>query len=154
MAKGTSSHGLCAPISVIQVKSQTVLGEHVQCSLYTFLSTPTLLEVNNSIQITLLEWNFQKLPTPLPKYIQICIYIYIRAYVSSYSYIYLFVLLLCYEKLNEYVSEWHLLYHADAYRKYCWRSYWIQQESCCLHMLPFKDNLIIKTVWNRNAHVP
>ena len=52
MAKGASSHGLCAPISVIQVKNQRVLGEKVQCSLYSFLSTPALLQVINSIQIT------------------------------------------------------------------------------------------------------
>ena len=89
MAKGTRSHGLCAPISIIQIKSQTVLGGNVQCSLYTFLSTPVLLEVNNSIQITWLEWNFQKLPTHLPKYIQICIYIYAHMYLTTHICIYL-----------------------------------------------------------------
>ena len=75
-------------------KNQRVLGEKVQCSLYSFLSTPALLQAINSIQITL-EWNFQNLPT----YIHMHIYIYIRihkricisllTYICTYIYLYI-----------------------------------------------------------------
>ena len=60
----------------------------MQCGLYSFLSTPALLQAIISIQITL-EWNFQNLPTYISKYIYICIYIHMHMYIATHTYIYI-----------------------------------------------------------------